>query len=148
MELAQLVVAKIVFTIKCGAWNDLRGARELIKFLGVEKIKLADKWAQLVGEYYGRFSYDFLISLYPSLVDGEYCDGGKYKKFDRMEYARIKLIQEGVPQSKLTDSYIQCLWNVRELLLLMHQNRVVINGQPSLESVLEIAEPIKQIANR
>lgn len=145
-EVAQLVVAKIIFSIKCGAWKDLRGAKELIKFLDVEKIKLTDKWARLVGEYYTNFSYYFLTSLCPSLINGEYWDGKKYRKYDKMEYAREKIKKLGVPESKLTDSYIECLWNVRELLLLMHLNHVIINGRPSIEGILSIVEPIGQLA--
>lgn len=140
-ELARLAVGKIVFTVRCGAWNDLRGAKKLIKLLGIEKIKLADKWAQLVGEYYGSFSYHFLVSLYPNLINGEYWDGKKFSRYERMEYARLRLRETGIPGYKLTDTYVQCLWNVRELLLLMHQNNAVISGQPSFEGILELAEP-------
>lgn len=142
MELAQLAVSKVVFLMKHGAWEHLRGAKELIAFLGVEKIELAGKWAQVVGEYYKSFSYKFLTDLRPALYNGQYWHGkGKgYEKYEEMEFARMKLREAGMPENKLTDSYVQCLWNVRELLILLHQHNAVLNSQPSLEHILELTE--------
>lgn len=147
-EFAQLVAAKIIFTIKCGAWRDLDGAKELAEFLNLGRIKLTAKWAQLVGEYYLNFSYGFLTSLCPYLVNNDYWDEEEngYRRYDKMEYARKKIRALGkIPEDKLTDGYIQCLGNVRELLILMHLNHVVLSGQPSIENILAIAEPARRI---
>jgi hypothetical protein len=146
-ELGMLVASKIISIFKCGAWEDLRGATELGKFLDLEKIKLTGKWAALFGEYYRSYSYYFLIDLSPSLINGEYWDSDerKYVKYDKMAFARKMLRKKKVPEEKLTDRYVECLWNVRELLILLHQNNAVLSDTPSLESVLAIVEPKRQL---
>ncbi len=131
--LAQAAVSKVQDTVKGGHWGDLRGAKELLSFLGIDTLNFSDEWTERVEDFYKRFSRDFLVSLSPMLRNGKIADGRDY---DRNQYTRERLIAMGVSESEATDEFINSLWDVREVLIAMHVRRINLDDKNALTQVL------------
>lgn len=132
-EIAPFAISKIQNTIKGGHWNDLRGANELLTFLGVESLEFSNNWTKRIADLYQRFSYNFLKNLSPSLFNGRLSDGREY---DRNEYTKEKLCEMG--EEELTDEFVNFLWGVREILIHMHSNRIQFNTRLTIGHLLSI----------
>jgi hypothetical protein len=143
-RVAELTVDKIGAMFRHGSWRDLEGALELLNFLKTE-IRLPDEYLQRIAEFYARYSYGFLLSLSPNLINGDcWIDGEGYKRYDRIEYTRMRLHQEqehlGLKKEEITDELIDSLWRMREVLILMHINQVDPGSSLTTKKILALPQ--------
>jgi hypothetical protein len=130
-----LVTAKMEQTMSGGHFGDLAGAKDLLAFLCVANFEISDEWTRRIEEMYRRFPQGFLASLSPSLYNGKLSDGREYEK---IEYTKEKLRAFGASSEEMTDEFVENLWKVREILLLMHYNRVKLAKSLTLGRLLEL----------
>jgi hypothetical protein len=121
-ELTSLIIGKIEYCFRHGNFSDLVGARDVLNILGIDKLEFSSEYIDLVKRLYGQFSLGFLMKMAPSLYNGrlEHFDGPLY---DRNEYTKQLLREKGFSESELTDDFINKLWQVREVLVLLHEQR-------------------------
>ncbi|HEU0050716.1 MAG TPA: hypothetical protein VFQ60_01515 [Patescibacteria group bacterium] len=123
-RLAGLVGTYIQTAFQLGQFPNLDGIAPVLEFLEISDIEFDPEAMKKIQEFYERYSVGFLYSMSPSLIGGKLWDG---KSFDKIEYVREILRKRGEPEDHLTDQYIKSLWNLREVLVKLHQN---LRGRP------------------
>lgn len=120
VQLSVLVTNKIIQLIQRGNWHDLRGAKELLSLLNITEFGFAEGVLEKIYDIFinPQFSYTLLLELSPTLFDGKLSNGEVY---ERIPYTKqIMLKYDITDPSLLSDEFIEWLWAVRELLIMLH----------------------------
>lgn len=108
---------------KLGAFQNLAKISDVIACLGAESIRLTDEYINSILLLYGKYSEAFVRNLEPEMLfhnDGitTLADGRRY---DRNEYVKDQLRNNGAKPEELTDEYVQKLLDLREVLIQLYK---------------------------
>lgn len=136
-EITLLLMEFIQKKCKYGQFKDLEDARSLFVLLGIENVGYSREWLLRIEEFQRKFEYFFLVSLTPSLYDGKLIGG---KPYDRREYTKKRLRDTGYPEDQITDELVDQIWELREVLVMLHDNRVQFTARLGMLGILELPE--------
>ena len=119
---------KIFEIMISGHFGDLKGAKELMEKLEIEKISLPEEDLVELSEDLEKLSYDNLVRLGISQLS----EMGKY---DIEKAKKILSENAGYSEGELSDSKVEKILNFRHLLLALKERK--INSIESLPKLLE-----------
>ena len=111
------IMSYVQIIFRSGAFLNLQGIDKLLKYFDIENIGFSREYIEKIIDLYKTYSIGFLYNMSPSLYNGKLHNG---KEYNRIEYVRGLLQELGVSDEKLTDEYIKELWDMREVLVKMH----------------------------
>lgn len=147
-ELGLSVIQKVQEVLEGGHFGDLQGAQPLLKMLGVSELQMAPEWSRKIQVFLNRFDEKGLRYLTPPLLLNDKLPNGR--PYERISYARERLIGMGVSPQEATDEFVHDVFKVRELLLKLHEGRAerLLNAEAhkglTVRAVLQIAEKAGQ----
>ncbi len=120
-ELTSWVVGYMQGALQHGQFGNLEGIDPVLDFLQISRLEFPKEYVEKISKLYKKYSLPFLYAMSPTLYNGKLRGGREY---DKIEYTRGLLEKSGASSDELTDEYIEELWDLREILVKLHYERV------------------------